>query len=245
MVLDQAQPGCILIVMSDEKTERAAAIQMAAQMGNGMAERAQRLLKLRVPFEPHQISKLDRGRGVQLDYVGHAALTHRLLEVDPLWTWEPMALTAEGLPRFDETGGLWIRLTVCGMTRLGYGHAQKKQGPGDREKEVIGDAIRNAAMRFGAALDLWHKGGDLYGSTTEESDEQVEDTSEFVRDAAEQWLSKFDKARTTAEVTDVNNELKAKWDSLRTLPGMTAEAVRSRRDAAYARVKTREPGEEG
>ena len=29
---------------------------------------------------------------------------------------------------------------------------------GSREKEVIGDALRNAAMRFGAALDLWHKG---------------------------------------------------------------------------------------
>jgi len=29
-------------------------------------------------------------------------------------------------------------------------------------KELIGDALRNAAMRFGAALDLWHKGGDLY-----------------------------------------------------------------------------------
>ena len=25
-------------------------------------------------------------------------------------------------------------------------------------KERIGDALRNAAMRFGAALDLWHKG---------------------------------------------------------------------------------------
>jgi hypothetical protein len=29
-------------------------------------------------------------------------------------------------------------------------------------KERIGDALRNAAMRFGAALDLWHK-GDLHG----------------------------------------------------------------------------------
>lgn len=28
-------------------------------------------------------------------------------------------------------------------------------------KERIGDALRNAAMRFGAALDLWHK-GDLH-----------------------------------------------------------------------------------
>jgi len=100
---------------------------------------------------------------VHLDYVGHAALTDRLLEADPEWTWEPMAKTQDGLPLFDKTGGLWIRLTVCGVTRLGYGHADEKQtkDAGAREKEVIGDALRNAAMRFGAALDLWHK-GDLH-----------------------------------------------------------------------------------
>ena len=40
------------------------------------------------------------------------------------------------------------------------GHAGSKTG-GDAIKEVIGDALRNAAMRFGAALDLWHK-GDLH-----------------------------------------------------------------------------------
>src|SRR5690606_24225265 len=39
--------------------------------------------------------------------------------------------------------------------------AKPNQDPGAREKEVIGDALRNAAMRFGAALDLWHK-GDLH-----------------------------------------------------------------------------------
>ena len=52
---------------------------------------------------------------------------------------------------------MWIKLTVCGVTRLGYGDAQGKSG-GDAMKERIGDALRNAAMRFGAALDLWHKG---------------------------------------------------------------------------------------
>ena len=66
----------------------------------------------------------------------------------------------DGLPAFDKTGGLWIRLTVCSVTRLGYGNAASKPSmdPGSREKEIIGDALRNAAMRFGAALDLWHKG---------------------------------------------------------------------------------------
>lgn len=146
------------------------------------------LTLLRVPFAKHQISKLPKGtkdqndcppgekkscnvcggwhhpRIIHLDYVGHAALTDRLLEADPEWTWEPMAVDPKGLPLFDANGGLWIKLTVCGVTRLGYGNAQSKQwqDPGAREKEVIGDALRNAAMRFGAALDLWHKGDDLH-----------------------------------------------------------------------------------
>ena len=91
---------------------------------------------------------------MHLDYVGHAELTNRLLDVDPLWDWEPLALDQRGLPQFDENGGLWIRLTVCGKTRLGYGDSQGKSGP-NAIKEAIGDALRNAAMRFGAALDLW------------------------------------------------------------------------------------------
>lgn len=144
---------------------------------------AEGLALLREPFPDHQISllpkptKKDNPKGncpecgkyhgipaVHLEYVGHAALTDRLLEADPKWTWEPLALDAEGLPRFDKTGGLWIKLTVCGLTRLGYGHAgtDNFKDAGAREKEIIGDALRNAAMRFGAALDLWHK-GDLHG----------------------------------------------------------------------------------
>lgn len=143
---------------------------------------------LRAPFPANQISKLpkptkrqteevrqDFKKGmrcqlcgqwhhkdvVHLDYVGHAALTDRLLDCDPNWNWEPVAFSERGTPLLDENGGMWIRLTVCGHTRLGYGHPDGKKG-GDAIKEVIGDALRNAAMRFGAALDLWHK-GDLHG----------------------------------------------------------------------------------
>jgi hypothetical protein len=134
------------------------------------------LAKLREPFPPHHISKLpkpykkDSPKGncaecggyhglpaLHLDYVGHAALTDRLLDVDPLWSWEPAGFTAEGLPARDSNGGLWIKLTICGVTRYGYGAADGKSG-GDAVKEMIGDALRNAAMRFGAALELWHKG---------------------------------------------------------------------------------------
>lgn len=97
---------------------------------------------------------------VHLDYVGHAALTDRLLSVDPAWSWEPVAFGPDGLPVVDKLGGIWIRLTVLGVTRLGYGHPDGKSG-GDAIKEAIGDALRNAGMRFGCALDLWHK-GDLH-----------------------------------------------------------------------------------
>lgn len=154
-----------------------------------MSDPTAALAKLREPFAANHISKLPKPtkaqteavkndfksgirceecgswhhpKVVHLDYVGHAALTDRLLDTDPLWSWEPVAFR-DGLPAFDQSGGLWIKLTVCGVTRLGYGHAAAKPGidPGAREKEVIGDALRNAAMRFGAALDLWHK-GDLH-----------------------------------------------------------------------------------
>ena len=104
---------------------------------------------LREPFPPASIGKLPKG-GAMLDYVGHAAVCDRLLAVDPAWFWEPLAFDEQGLPRYDVKGGLWIRLTVLDVTRLGY-------GDGPDPKQRIGDAIRNAAMRFGVALDLWAK----------------------------------------------------------------------------------------
>lgn len=114
------------------------------------------LAKLREPFPASQIGKLPKG-GITLDFVGHGYITQRLLDVDPTWSWEPVALDERGLPLLDEFGGLWIRLTVCGVTRLGYGDAGGKKGP-NAVKEAVGDALRNAAMRFGVALELWCKG---------------------------------------------------------------------------------------
>ena len=152
-----------------------------------MSNEKTKLSLLRAPFKPNQISKRPKPTKKQtedlraninlgirckdcggwhhkdvihLDYVGHAALTDRLLEVDESWNWEPMSVNPDGSPKFDSNVGLWIKLTVCGVTRIGYGHPDGKNG-GDAFKETIGDALRNAAMRFGAALDLWHK-GDLH-----------------------------------------------------------------------------------
>jgi hypothetical protein len=186
------------------------------------------LARLREPFEPNQINQLPRnvrkndndkfqcnqsnGRkvsmdgkycggyhslSIHLDYVGHAALTDRLLEVDPEWSWEPLATGENGLPVFDKDGGLWIKLSICGVTRLGYGDSQGKTG-GNAIKEAIGDALRNAGMRFGAALDLWHK-GELHDA----SDEQGQNTAP----------AEPAPARTLNRAPAVSDEVMAEWQT--------------------------------
>lgn len=94
-------------------------------------------------------------RSMHLDYIGHAGITERLNQVDPWWTWEPMGLTEAGTPLLSD-GGMWGRMTVLGVTRIGYGDPGRNSGP-NAIKETIGDFIRNAAMRFGVGTYLWSK----------------------------------------------------------------------------------------
>lgn len=113
---------------------------------------------LRAPFPDSAIGKLPRA-GITLDFVGHADVTDRLLAVDPEWTWEPVAFAEDGAPLIRNDGKvatLWIKLTVCGVTRYGVGNEVPSKF--DLEKLLISDALRNAAMRFGVALDLWRRG---------------------------------------------------------------------------------------
>lgn len=207
------------------------------------------LALLRKPFPPHQVSKLpkptksqtdavraDFKKGIRclvcaawhhpdvvhLDYVGHAALTDRLLDADPAWAWEPLTISPEGLPMMDPFGGMWIRLTVCGVTRLGYGHAGAKEG-GDAIKEVIGDALRNAAMRFGAALDLWHK-GDLHAHVEDETQEPPT-VPPMPSAAIADWISSLDTCETVEELTA---QVKAGCESAKKAQDRTAyEAIRA------------------
>jgi hypothetical protein len=150
---------------------------------------------------------------VHLDYVGHAALTNRLLDCDPEWTWEPLSKDEAGLPLFDRNGGLWIKLTVCGVARLGYGDAQGKQG-GDAIKEAIGDALRNSAMRFGAALDLWSK-ADLHAEEEVKTENKVEEklpfcTKENFDKNADSWSELILSGKKTPEQIISSIEHKAK-----------------------------------
>lgn len=96
---------------------------------------------------------------MHIDFIGHADVTARLLEVDPLWFWEPFTPEQVNALPPAYRNGLWIWLHVLGVKRAGFGHAENdRQRGGDEVKVAIGDALRNAAMRFGVALDLWAKG---------------------------------------------------------------------------------------
>jgi hypothetical protein len=114
------------------------------------------LTKYGVP-DPKIVGKLPKG-GTQLDFVGHADVTKMLIEIDPNWSWEPVAFDADGLPAYRVENGFahmagW--LTVHGVRRLGIGSViHNKQ---DLLKELASDFIRNAAMRFGICLSLWTK----------------------------------------------------------------------------------------
>ena len=108
---------------------------------------------------PELIATLPRG-GVQLSYLGHADTTRALIEADPCWTWEPMGYDDKGQPIVERDAkgnavGMWCWLTVCGVRRPAYGSCDP--GKRDAVKELIGDAIRNGAMRFGVAGGLWSK----------------------------------------------------------------------------------------
>ncbi len=113
---------------------------------------------------------------VHLDFVGHADVTNRLILADPEWTWEPAALDENSFPRVgvspdDKKYIMWINLTVGGVTRPGVGSVAKDTE--DIQKELVSDALRNAAMRFGVALSLWSKGEHLEASVMSQIEDEA------------------------------------------------------------------------
>lgn len=165
---------------------------------------------------------------LHLDYVGHAEVTDRFLSVDPQWTWAPLAFDEHGLPAFDRFGGLWINLTIAGVTRLGYGAAAEgKTGP-DAVKEVIGDALRNGGLRFGVAIDLWgatfKDGGD--------SDESVQQD----QPTADEWENARPVGRpqgpTREQIIERGHQAIAGAKDQPTLDALTARVAQYTKDNA-------------
>jgi hypothetical protein len=106
--------------------------------------------------DPKIVGKLPKG-GTSLDFVGHADITRILLEIDPTWRWVPIAWD-NGRPSIHVENGIatmWGELTILGQARLGVGSVRADKQ--ELDKELVGDFLRNAAMRFGICLSLWTK----------------------------------------------------------------------------------------
>ena len=113
------------------------------------------ITKYGVP-DPSIVGKLPRG-GITLDFVGHAEITRILIDIDPLWNWSPVEIV-NGRPAINETNGMatmWGYLSILGKTVIGVGSVRADKP--DLDKELIGDFLRNASMRFGICLSLWSK----------------------------------------------------------------------------------------
>jgi hypothetical protein len=106
--------------------------------------------------DPKIVGTIPRN-GINLAYVSHADITRILIEVDPVWSWQPMEWV-NGRPAINVENGtatMWGTLTLLGKSMLGVGSVRADKQ--DLDKELIGDFLRNAAMRFGIALSLWSK----------------------------------------------------------------------------------------
>lgn len=106
--------------------------------------------------DPKIVGTIPRN-GINLAYVSHADITKILIEIDPNWNWQPVAWN-NGRPAINIENGtatMWATLTLLGKSLLGVGSVRADKQ--DLDKELIGDFLRNASMRFGIALSLWSK----------------------------------------------------------------------------------------
>jgi hypothetical protein len=85
-------------------------------------------------------------------YIPHARIEERLRDIDPTWSWEPLAKDEQGRPAMDG-GCLWITLRIGGRTEIGVGDAPGEVS-GRARRQSISSAIKNAAERLGVGRYL-------------------------------------------------------------------------------------------
>jgi hypothetical protein len=130
--------------------------KIGTPMEQNKTEELRNILKDYAKPDPSIVQQLPKG-GTKLDFVGHADITRILIEIDPYWSWEPCGWN-NGRPAIHVENGIatmWGWLTVHGKEMLGVGSV--KADKMDLDKELIGDFLRNASMRFGISLNLWTK----------------------------------------------------------------------------------------
>jgi hypothetical protein len=158
-------------------------------------EELRNILKDYAKPDPSIVQQLPRG-GTKLDFVGHADITRILIEIDPYWSWEPCGWN-NGRPAIHVENGIatmWGWLTVHGKEMLGVGSV--KADKQDLDKELIGDFLRNASMRFGISLNLWTKNqwSDLDGDKPQPQAQPKKPSLPTEDPLTEEQIAAFNKA---------------------------------------------------
>jgi hypothetical protein len=160
--------------------------------------------------DPKIVGKLPKG-GIQLDFVGHAEVTKMLIEIDPEWTWEPVAFDADGLPAYRVINGMaqmagWM--TIHGVRRLGIGSVQASKP--DLLKELASDYLRNASMRFGICTSLWSKQEWESDDAQAETPAEPEEDKPLSQQQVKQFVDACDKVGLDPAI--VADKAKLNWE---------------------------------
>lgn len=186
-------------------------------------------LKLRAPFDSSQIQKVNK-RGQTLSYISHPSVRDRLNSVDPTWSIVPVLDYTTGRPLEDRADitmipiGAWFKLTVCGVTKWGYGSYDPSVAKAtmdaikagtrvwtddldpDWRKKVESDALSRAAMNFGVGLQLWSSRVTLESQMVEEEiDYTLDGVKNFVNSGSVAVKAKAKELLDGRKIADLDD----------------------------------------
>lgn len=189
---------------------------------------------------PEELVALLPRAGVKLSYVGHADVNRTLTEIDPDWSWEPLSFS-DGVPYIhwrDKAAVLWGRLTLLGKPVICVGSCEPNKA--DVEKELVGDLIRNGAMRHNVYGSLWSK-AERDGTPERDEPERTTDTNPKERQEFRDWLGTVMAAHDEM----IKNTLRV-WlsnEGIDTRSAMLTKAEIATVRAEVEKIKTTEPFE--
>jgi hypothetical protein len=171
-----------------------------------MDNRDLRFKALREPFDHVQkvkkewVNRKGEHKSITLDYISHAVVTDRLLQVDPEYTFTPL-LDNDGRPIVVLDGlapgdviGVWGRLEILGTSVVEF-------CGGTNLLDAYSRCLCRAAMRRGVALDLWirddefketRKEGGLGPASVPRSWAKVRELVETSSGQPDIWESRFE-----------------------------------------------------
>tara|TARA_B100000287_G_scaffold123043_1_gene114989 strand:- start:7356 stop:7793 length:438 start_codon:yes stop_codon:yes gene_type:complete len=113
------------------------------------------LIRLAKKFPDKLVSQIDKGTHKE-DYVNHAVIAQRLLQVVGPYSWHCKTLESEGVV-VAMKGQLTLEVDgkLIKVEGTGTDQGNKNKTIGEKIKEMESDAFKRAASKVGVGLHLW------------------------------------------------------------------------------------------